>query len=323
MKKFIAFIMISAIIFSMTSCGNTKNKKIITEDLPKIADETPDLSQADSKNDAPKPNDSLNVSNDQKENTQNTAPDALESTSIDKLPEGLSNVAYGNWMPGRTKDHSVPALNKKYKNLLEKYDGYFVGDTSSKVVYLTFDEGYEYKFTGKILDILKANDVKANFFVLKSYIKLNPDLVKRMVAEGHLVGNHTTTHPNMPKLLSEKGVDAVVKELTNTADYFKEITGKDMPKFYRPPEGVISEATLYIAKSLGYKTILWSIAHRDWDTNNQPGKDASYKLIEDNYHNGAIILLHPQSQSNTEALDDIIKNLKSKGYRFALLTELK
>lgn len=335
MKKILAAIMIPLMVLSISSCD--RYKKVVPEDIPQVQDNTSkdtssdagnkdlkvDIGTQESNDDtATSSNDDDAVTSGDNANAEETE-DMAEETHIDKLPEGLSNTAISSWMPARNKEHKVPVLNSKYQSLLDKYDGYFVGDTSSKVIYLTMDEGYEYKYTGKILDILKANDVKATFFVVKSYIKANPDLVKRMVDEGHVVGNHTVSHPNMPNLLSQKGVDAVVKELTDTADCFKEVTGVDMPKFFRPPEGIWSESLLYITKSLGYKTILWSMAHRDWDVNNQPGKEAAYKFVDDYYHNGAILLLHPQSQSNTEALDDIIKNLKSKGYRFAPLTELE
>ncbi len=280
----------------------------------KDKDDTPDINggiQGQSNN----PDDSGSAKGD-------TGNGKIENGNSGDVLSDISNKAIGNWMPARAKNHAVPSLNSGYKSIFEKYNCYFTGDTSSKVIYLTFDEGYEYKYTPTILDILKENNVKANFFVVKSYIKNNADLVKRMVSEGHIIGNHTTTHPNMPALYAKSGKAAVIKELTDTADYFKEVTGQDMPKFYRPPEGVWSEATLYITNEMGYKTILWSMAHRDWDVNKQPGKEASYNFVDENYHNGAILLLHPQSQSNTEALDSIIKNLKSKGYEFKPLTEI-
>ena len=222
-------------------------------------------------------------------------------------------------MPGRNIKHETPKMSPAYKYVLDKYGGYFTGDTESKVVYLTFDEGYENGYTGKILDILKEHNVNAAFFVTKPYIKQNAELVKRMVAEGHIVANHTDKHPSMPDVSNER----VIKEIQDTDDYFKEVTGTDMPKYLRPPMGEWSERTLYITHEMGYKTILWSMAHKDWETKNQPGKEATLKFINTYYHNGAIILLHAVSESNTEALGDIIKSLQDKGYRFAPLTELK
>lgn len=312
----------AALIFviSLVSCG-IPNKKVIPQNQPPKVEDTQQKKTS---------NENQNPSNPDNINSQNAGnPDDIYSytykneessnTEIGQIPETLSNDKIASWMPGTNKEHKVPVLSPKYKNLLDKYDGYFVGDTTSNVIYLTFDEGYENGYTGQILDILKANNVKAAFFVTKPYIKSNPELVKRMVEEGHIVGNHTETHPSMPDVSNEK----VIKELTNTADYFKEVTGYDIPKFLRPPMGEWSERTLYITKAMGYKTILWSMAHMDWDPKNQPGKEKSFKFVDTYYHNGAILLLHAVSKSNTEALDDIVKNLKEKGYRFASLAELK
>lgn len=325
MKKIFTVLLLLIFAMLISSCGSINKKVIPNEQAPAVSD-TSNAASDTSKNVTPKdnkPEENNNTPSDSPDKSSVPSEQSNVPKTIDSLPPGLSNQAISAWMPARNKEHKVPVLNPKFKNVLDKYNGYFTGDTSSKVIYLTFDEGYEYKYTGKILDTLKANDVKATFFVIKSYITKNPELVKRMVDEGHAVGNHTTSHPIMPDLLSQKGVNAVVKELTDTADCFKQVTGKDMPKLYRPPEGVWSESVLYITNKLGYKTILWSIAHRDWDVNNQPGKAASLQLINDYYHNGAIVLLHPQSQSNTEALDEIIKSLKSKGYSFEPLTALE
>lgn len=323
MKKLIAVLAIVSLLMPLVACNDNANKKVIPETTPpenKVVEQQPQLPEQKSADAADNGEDKPDVSNTDSREDQKI--DEQKEVNLTDLPSDLSNEKISNWMPGRNKEHKVPMLNSKFKDPLDKYDGYFVGDTSSKVIYLTFDEGYENGYTGVILDILKANDVKAAFFVTKSYIKSNPDLVKRMAAEGHIVGNHTTTHPQMPDTLSKKGVEGVKKELNDTADYYKEITGEDMPLFYRPPEGVWSEATLYITKSMGYKTILWSMAHKDWDRNNQPGKEASYNFVDTYYHNGAILLLHAVSKSNTEALGDIIKNMREKGYRFAPLTEL-
>lgn len=306
MKKLISLAIVSILILSLSSCKGIVNKKIVPDKLPPVVSDTDK-----------KPTDSSNNTTD---NSNATVPgNNTQVPPSDIKTSGLSNEKIAQWMPGLNKEHRTPVLNPKFKNILDKYGGYFVGDSSSKVIYLTFDEGYENGYTSKILDILKDNNVKAAFFVTRPYIKSSPDLVKRMVAEGHVVANHSNTHPSMPDASDEK----VIKELTDTADYFKEITGTEMPKFFRPPMGEWSERTLYITSSLGYKTILWSMAHKDWETANQPGKEASYNFVDTRYHNGAILLLHAVSKSNTEALSDIIKNIESKGYRFASLNELK
>lgn len=309
MKKVLILTFVLAFLLSLSSCGSPPNKKVIPEDTPSTVQEsTTKPSPTQSSSAGPENSGSQPVQT----GSNVTNPGPLDTS-------GLSNEKISQWMPGINKVHKVPQLNQKFQTLLDKYGGYFVGDTSSQVIYLTFDEGYENGYTGRILDILKANDVKAAFFVTKPYIKSEPDLVRRMVNEGHIVGNHTNTHPSMPDISDDK----VIKEITDTSDYFKEVTNVDMPNYLRPPMGEWSERTLYLTNSLGYKTILWSMAYKDWVTDDQPGRDASYKFVDTYYHNGAILLLHAVSKSNTEALPDIIKNLKDKGYRFAQLSELQ
>lgn len=199
------------------------------------------------------------------------------------------------------------------------YGGYYLGNTEEKVVYLTFDEGYENGFSPSILDTLKNNQVKATFFITGQYLRSEPDLVKRMAAEGHIVGNHSFKHPNFAEISD----DRIYEELTEVANRYQELTGQEMAPFFRPPMGKYNERVLYLVRKLGYRTIFWSMAHRDWETDNQPGKEAAYQHVMDNYHNGAIILLHAVSQSNTEALDDMIKQLLAEGYRFGSLYELE
>lgn len=217
--------------------------------------------------------------------------------------------------------HTVPEVPAKVKAMLDKYSGYYVGDTSSKVIYMTFDEGYENGYTNQILDTLKANNVKAAFFVTRPYITGNKDLIKRMVNEGHLVGNHTSKHPSMPSKTGD--IAAFNLEFTDTEKAFREITGVEMPKFFRPPMGEFSEKSLYLTQRLGYKSIFWSFAHKDWEVNNQPKVDETINRVMTRSHNGEIMLLHAVSKSNTLALDSIIKEMHSIGYRFADLRELK
>lgn len=205
--------------------------------------------------------------------------------------------------------------------LLKKYDGYYLGDTSQKVMYLTFDEGYENGYTSKILDILKANDVKAAFFVTKPYITANKELIKRMVSEGHLVCNHSNNHPSMP-VAAQKGKTVFDKEFTDTEAAFKEVTGTNMPMFFRPPMGNYSELSLYYTKELGYKSIFWSFAYKDWETNNQPTESYAVNLMRERTHSGAILLLHAVSKTNTNVLDSMLKEWKSNGYQFETLNQL-
>lgn len=249
------------------------------------------------------------------------APSVVVTTSHNPTPvlSNLDNTKHG-WGYKPNSEHKTPEMPQATVNLLKKYSGYYVGDTSSKVIYLTFDEGYENGYTGKILDILKANSVPAAFFVTRPYITKNPDLIKRMVEEGHIVGNHTSNHPSMPDKTGDP--EAFKKEFTVVEDLYKELTGKDMPKFFRPPMGEYSEKSLAMTQQLGYKSIFWSFAHRDWLVDDQPDVNTTYTRVMNGVHNGEIMLLHAVSKSNTEALDSILKDLKAQGYRFASLEEL-
>ncbi len=239
---------------------------------------------------------------------RSTSPEAIASN-------GLSNEPL-SWYYMKNSDHQTPGVQHAVD--IDKYDAYYVGDTSEKVVYLTFDEGYENGYTGEILDILKEKNVQAAFFLTESYIERNIPLVTRMIEEGHTPGNHSVTHPSLPTLSD----DEVRSEILDNERYFKETTGYDIAPFFRPPNGEYSERTLAITQSLGYKTIFWSFAHRDWLVDDQPPVDETYQMVMDGLHNGEIILLHAVSESNTKALPDIIDSIRAQGYRFATLDEL-
>jgi peptidoglycan-N-acetylmuramic acid deacetylase len=186
---------------------------------------------------------------------------------------------------------------------------------------LTFDEGYENGYSAKILDSLKTNDVKAAFFVTTDYIKRNPDLIKRMAAEGHLVCNHSTTHPSMAQS-ALKDKTKFENEFINCERAFEEVTGAKMPKFFRPPMGKYSELSLYYTQALGYKSIFWSFAYKDWLPDNQPSIEAAKKIIMERTHNGGIFLLHAVSKTNAAIMDSILKEWKAKGFEFKTLNEL-
>ena len=225
-------------------------------------------------------------------------------------------VETGAW--GLNYSTEIPQGPASSKQLFS-YDAAYVGDTGQKVLYLTFDAGYENGQTEKILDTLKKHNVKAAFFLVGNYIERNPDLVRRMVAEGHLVGNHTMHHPDMSKISS---VGAFSKELADLEALYKETVGSEMPKYYRPPQGVYSEENLKMAQQLGYKTVFWSLAYADWDNNNQPtGQQALDKLLP-RTHNGAVILLHSTSKTNGEILDELLTRWKEMGYEFRGIQEI-
>ena len=247
---------------------------------------------------------------------------SLDNTVFDDSlnPADLSNEKLSWWFK-RNDDHTPVVGGTPTDFNMQDYGAYFRVNTDEKVVYLTFDNGYEHpaRYTEQILDTLAANGVQGTFFVTQTYIRDNPDLVKRMKAEGHLVGNHTVHHKSSPDLTDEE----FINELTETANYFTEVTGYEMDPFFRPPMGEYSERTLFLARKLGYRTIFWSLTYKDYDTENQPGKDYAYQHVIDNIHSGAIPLLHAVSSSNTEALDDIIKTLRDEGYRFGSLYEIE
>lgn len=227
-------------------------------------------------------------------------------------------IPTGSWGLHFESQGSPPSGPASVKQL-QQYDAYFLGDTEEKVLYLTFDAGYENGYTEKILDTLAKHEVKAAFFLVGDYLERNADLVRRMVDEGHIVGNHTATHPDMSKYTDP---DAFATELTQVENMFREITGKELPKFYRPPQGVYSEENLKLAQALGYQTIFWSLAYADWNNDSQPSQEYALGKLLPRTHNGAIILLHATSKTNAEVLDTLLTRWKAQGYRFASLDML-
>ncbi len=228
----------------------------------------------------------------------------------------LDNTATG-W--GFKKNQGAPpSVSTATAQLLEKYNGFYIGDTNSKKIYLTFDEGYENGYTAGILDVLKANNVKAAFFVTGSYVSREPDLVKRMVNEGHIVGNHSVNHPSLPKV-SDEELEAELKDLDKMVE---DLTGVKM-KYVRPPQGEYSERVLAKISNMGYKTVFWSFAYKDWDTTLQQGTDYAYNQVMPYIDGGAVLLLHAVSSDNAGALDKIIKDVKAQGYEFCSIDDIK
>ena len=224
----------------------------------------------------------------------------------------------GSWGLSFRQEGTAPIGNADAAHLA-RYDGAYLGNTQEKVLYLTFDAGYEHGCTAKILDTLKAHQVPAAFFLVGNYIEKNADLVRRMAAEGHIVANHTMHHPDMSKL-SDKA--AFSKELTDLEKLYKETTDQDMPRYYRPPQGLYSEENLKMAKELGYKTVFWSLAYVDWNNDAQPTAQEAFRKLLPRTHNGAVVLLHSTSRTNAEILDELLTKWKDMGYRFGTLEEL-
>ena len=243
----------------------------------------------------------------------------LSNTDQQKYQETSGETAQGieRWWLKRNENHQTPEVSDYID--LSKYDAYYVNPKcKKKKIFLTFDCGYENGFTPKILDVLKKQKVVAAFFVTKPFIREGRELIRRMKKEGHIVGNHTVHHKSMPTLSDRDNK----QEIIDCAEYCKEATGYEMDHFIRPPMGEYNEKTLKLTKSMGYKTIFWSMAYVDFDVNKQPGKQYVVEHFKKYTHNGAIPLMHNVSQSNAEALDEVITNLKKEGYQFESLKKL-
>lgn len=223
-----------------------------------------------------------------------------------------------NWGLGFQEDGTRPTGPATIEEL-KKYQAYYAQDTTEKVLYLTFDAGYENGNTPAILDALKKHQAPAAFFVVGNFIADNPELVKRIVAEGHLVGNHTMTHPDMSGLSSP---EAFQNELQQVEQLYQEVVGTAMPKLYRPPRGIYSRENLSMARELGYSTFFWSLAYVDWLQDQQPSKEEAFQKLIPRTHPGAVILLHNTSSTNGQILDELLSKWEQMGYHFASLTEL-
>lgn len=235
-----------------------------------------------------------------------------------KEPESVAASSTGNWGLSFQEEGKPPVTDISAEELAG-YDAYYAKDTNEKVLYLTFDAGFENGNTPAILDALKKHHATATFFVVGNYLNTSPDLVKRMVDEGHTVGNHTYHHPDMSKISTK---ETFSKEITDVEKQYKEITGKDMVKFYRPPQGKFSESNLKMAKEMGYKTFFWSLAYVDWDQNNQPTKEEAFDKLLKRVHPGAIVLLHSTSDTNAQILDELLTKWEEMGYSFQPLDAL-
>ncbi len=211
-----------------------------------------------------------------------------------------------------------PAGNASIDDL-KQYNAYYASDTDQKIIYLTFDAGYENGNTPAILDALKKHQAPAVFFVVGNFIKDNHDLIRRILAEGHIIGNHTMTHPDLPQISS---MDAFQKELQDVEELYTSLTGEAMTKFYRPPRGIYSTENLSMAKELGYSTFFWSLAYVDWIQDQQPSREEAFQKLLTRIHPGAIVLLHNTSSTNAEILDELLTKWEEMGYEFHSLKEL-
>lgn len=228
----------------------------------------------------------------------------------------IDNTLYAWWFK-RNDAHEKSGCQEDFD--ITQYQAYYTVPVNEKKIYITFDCGYENGYTADILDILKKEGVTAAFFVTQTYIRDNIELTKRMKEEGHLVCNHTVTHPSMPG----KSIEEQKNELLTCESYMKEATGYEMDLFFRPPKGEYSKRTLQMAKDLGYTSVFWSMAYLDYDVNNQPTSDHVVEHFKKYYHPGAIPLMHNVSIANRDALEQVLKNMKKEGYSFGTLYDLQ
>lgn len=229
--------------------------------------------------------------------------------------ESLSNTVHG-WGQGKQfNEMNIPTSCIDFQQKYGKYNASFIKEDCGNTIYLTFDEGYENGYTSAILDVLKEKNVPAVFFVTGDYVEASPELVERMIEEGHAVGNHTLTHPSMP-LLSEEEMASEINELDSLVE---EQFGYQM-NLFRPPKGEFSEESLAVTQAQGYQSVFWSFAYADWDTNDQPNPEEAVKTLTERLHPGGIYLLHAVSSTNAEILGEFIDNARAAGYEFALLT---
>lgn len=246
------------------------------------------------------------VGNMEKSNKTVSTSTTIDETNI----ESLDNKKIG-WGIKRNDNHEQPDVGSVNRKILDKYQGIYMGKNDKKLIYLTFDLGYEAGYTSKILEVLKQNDVKATFFITAHYVNTQPDLVKQMIDEGHIVGNHTVNHKSMPTC----SLDTIKKEVMDLHSAIYDKFGYEM-KFIRPPKGEYSERTVAYTNTLGYTSVMWSFAYDDWDEAKQGRESYGKKKILDNLHNGEVMLLHATSKDNSNILDEVIKEIKNQGYEF-------
>ena len=223
-----------------------------------------------------------------------------------------------NWGLGFGAEGTKPAGNVSAEEL-KQYNAWYVASSEEKVIYLTFDAGFENGNTPAILDALKKHSVPAAFFLVGNYLETSPELVKRMVEEGHTVGNHTYHHPDMGSISDQA---AFQKELEDLEALYEQVTGQEMTKFYRPPQGKYSESNLKMANAMGYQTFFWSLAYVDWYENDQPTKEEAFEKLLGRIHPGAIVLLHSTSATNAQILDELLTKWEEMGYRFGRLEDI-
>lgn len=323
-KKTTCIIRIMTVMILLAGCGNSGTQEVLRneaepEGLTIINLDLEDKSQTFTQETKDMELTEQETGDLQADNNSETQSSISESVMPRKQPpEGFELVLNSeDWGLSFGESGTQPVGNASPEDLAW-YDAYFMGDDSEKVIYLTFDCGYENGNTEPILDALKKHNVTATFFVVGHFLETAPDLVRRMVEEGHTVGNHTYHHPDMSAI---SDLSAFQKELDDVADSFYEITGTKLSPYYRPPQGKANAANIKMAQQLGYCTIFWSLAYVDWDTENQPSHDAAFDKLTSRVHPGAIVLLHNTSRTNGEILDELLTKWEDMGYSFRALSQ--
>jgi peptidoglycan-N-acetylmuramic acid deacetylase len=311
MKKLLAILVIMS--FILTGCSQDVEKNINNEEIQSIpSGEIKDIPEDENK-------ETVKESGENKEDIKargEIQKEEIKTEIIQTSTSTLSNQKCA-WGFRRMKENKQPEFSSVFTKPLDEYNGIYVGNKDEKVIYLTFDEGYENGYTAEILDTLKEKEVPAIFFVTMPYVKQNKELVQRMIDEGHIVGNHTVNHPSMPEVLDD---EKVRKEVMDLHDYVKENFNYEMT-FIRPPKGEYSERTVKICRDLGYTTVLWSAAYDDWDVKKQDRLDYARSMIYNNLHNGSVMLLHAVSKDNTKLLPEVIDKIREDGYELCSLDE--
>ncbi len=244
----------------------------------------------------------------------------LKSQQVTETNSQMATSTEASWGLSFQQD-GVSPIGNSTQEYLNTFNSYYIDEKGAKDknIYLTFDAGYENGYTEKILDVLKKEKVPAVFFLVGDYIERNPEIVRRMVEEGHTVGNHTMSHPDMAAI---SDVNVFRKEITDLEKLYKQTTDHDMKKFYRPPQGKYNEENLKQSKELGYNTIFWSLAYVDWYEDKQPSREEALNILNKRIHPGAIVLLHSTSKTNSEILEELIEGWKKEGYKFCDIENL-
>lgn len=232
--------------------------------------------------------------------------------AVNRLGAAEAAAGITDWGLSFQSEGAPPVANAS-QEYLRNFDALYVGDTNKKEIYITFDAGFENGNTERILDALKKHGVKATFFLVGNYFETQPKLVKRMAEEGHTIGNHTYSHPDMSKI---GDIQSFQTELQKNEALYRDVLGSEMPKLYRPPQGKFCEENLKMAQQLGYSTVFWSLAYVDWYTDDQPTPEQAFSKLLPRIHPGAVVLLHSTSSTNAEILDELLTKWEEMGYSF-------